>query len=54
MSAARCQSCDRELKVGDTAYAADWKVLSVSGASVGTRWETRYTCEPCELKGDDS
>lgn len=50
MSGARCQTCGRVLSVGETAYASDWKVLKVSGATVTSRWETRYTCEDCEAK----
>lgn len=44
-----CSKCGRELSVGESVTATDWKVLKVSGTQVTTRWETRYTCDDCEV-----
>lgn len=40
-----CCKCRRALRVGETAWASDWTVIGVDG----TRMETRYTCETCEV-----
>lgn len=39
-----CHVCKRSLRVGDSAWADDWKVLGTDGSF---RMETRYTCDDC-------
>jgi hypothetical protein len=46
-----CRSCGRRLKVGEEAWADDWKVLDVQGTTATWRHETRYTCNDC-VEGD--
>lgn len=43
-----CQKCKRALRIGETAWASDWKVIDISGDTAQSRMETRYTCDTCE------
>lgn len=39
-----CHKCKRPLRVGESAWVEDWKVITPDGV----RTETRYTCDDCE------
>lgn len=43
--AVTCQGCGHELTEGETAWAADWIVIT----EAGPRREVRYTCDDCEV-----
>lgn len=47
-----CESCKRQLEVGESAWADDWQVFTGHDGEwpTGWHWETRYTCDDCEEK----
>ena len=51
MSTPNCATCSRSLRVGESAWVADWKVLDILSADGSVHVETRYTCDDCFGEG---
>jgi hypothetical protein len=49
MSTPSCHTCKRTLRVGESAYVADWKVLDILTSDGTVHIETRYTCDDCHV-----